>query len=260
MKARTIAALVALGLVVLPVARAPAETPVFSTVVELFTSQSCSSCPPAEAYLGKLAGRADVIALEFHVDYWNDLVDGAAGRWKDIHSSPAYTARQRAYAERLPDGVYTPQMVIDGRTQAIGSRERDVEAAIRDARQRPHLAVHLATLDTGKTELRLSGHEGVSERMAALWLVRFKLSEETKVRAGENRGKTLINHHIVTGMTSLGPALLDGEPTILDTLSGAVDEGCAILIQARDGASVQGPILGAALCPAGMPKAPKNPV
>src|SRR5690242_12854044 len=84
------AVLVAFSLVVTPVTPASAQMPSSPSVVELFTSQSCSSCPPAEAYLGRLAGRADVIALEFHVDYWNDLTYGLAGKWKDVHSSPAF--------------------------------------------------------------------------------------------------------------------------------------------------------------------------
>ena len=250
MKVALIAALVACGLAVTRGSPVLAETTGSPSVVELFTSQSCYSCPPAEAYLGKLAARSDLIALEFHVDYWNDLVDGTAGRWTDVHSNPAYTARQRAYAERLPGGVYTPQMVIDGRAQAIGSREKDVEAAIGAARKFPRLAIHLATSSAGKTELRLSGGKGVSEGSAGLWLVRFKLREETKVRAGENRGKTLINHHIVTGMTALGPAPLDGETIVLDAFARGLDEGCAILVQAGDERNAEGPILGAALCPA----------
>ena len=263
MTARLAAALVVIGLSVMPVAAARAETLTAPSVVELFTSQSCYSCPPAEAYLGRLAGRADIIALEFHVDYWNDLVHGAAGRWTDVHSDPAYTARQRGYAERLPGGVYTPQMVIDGQAQAVGSRERDVEAAIASARKSPRLGVSLVSLDTGKTELRVSGAERLADRHADragdIWLVRFKLREETKVRAGENRGKVLMNHHIVTGMTHLGAwgfdtssAILDTSSRIFDPVAPGLDEGCAVLIQARG----QGPILGAAMCPATPRKAP----
>lgn len=257
MTARLAAALVVIGLSVMHVTGGHAETPTAPSVVELFTSQSCYSCPPAEAYLGKLAGRADIIALEFHVDYWNDLVYGTAGRWRDVHSDPAYTARQRAYAERLPGGVYTPQMVIDGRAQAIGSRERDVEAAIASARKNPRLSVSLVSLNTGKTELRMSGADRLIERHAErggdIWLVRFKPREETKVRAGENRGKVLVNHHIVTGMTHLGGWVFDMSSTIFDTVSPVfdtvapgLDGGCAVLIQAPG----QGPILGAAMCPA----------
>ena len=88
------------------------------TVVELFTSQGCYSCPPAEAFLGELAKRSDVVALEFHVDYWDDLVYGSAGQWKDPFSDPAYTRRQQVYARGIPGGrVYTPQIVVDGRLE-----------------------------------------------------------------------------------------------------------------------------------------------
>jgi hypothetical protein len=250
MTSRIAAALVVFGLAVIRITPLAAEMPAAPIVVELFTSQSCSSCPPAEAYLGKLAGRPDLVALEFLVDYWNDLVDGAAGRWTDVHSDPAYTARQRVYAGRLPSsfgGVYTPQMVIDGRFQAVGTRAREVEAAIAAARQSPHLALTLATLDTVKTELRVSGGAAVMDRVADIWLVRFRARAETKIRAGENRGKTLVNHHIVTDMTRLGGWVLDRSSIILDSVSHGLDGGCAVLIQAPK----QGPILGAAMCPNG---------
>ena len=267
MTARLAVALVVIGLSVMAFAAARAETPTPPSVVELFTSQSCYSCPPAEAYLGRLAGRPDIIALEFHVDYWNDLVYGTAGRWTDVHSDPAYTARQRGYAARqinpLAGGVYTPQMVIDGQAQAVGSRERDVEAAIASARKSPRLDVSLVSLNTGKTELRVSGAERLADRHADragdIWLVRFKPRAETKVRAGENRGKVLINHHMVTGMTRLGAwgfdtssAILDTSSRIFDPVAPGLDEGCAVLIQARG----QGPILGAAMCPPTPRKAP----
>ena len=259
MKLRKSVALVAMALAVTPIALAvaPKAADISSgpVVVELFTSQSCSSCPPAEALLGQLAGRSDLIALEFHVDYWNDLVHGAAGRWTDVHSDPAYTARQRSYAERLPGGVYTPQMVIDGRLQAVGSRARDVEAAIAAARKVPRLQVSLTTSDAGKTELRVSGAAGVVERDADIWLVRFRDRVETKVRAGENRGKALVNHHIVTGapllLGRLGGPVFDAGSTILKGVSFGLNEGCAVLVQAPG----QGPILGAARCPAVAAKA-----
>src|SRR5437868_14761375 len=99
-------------------------------VVELFTSQGCSSCPPADALLGELARRDDVLPLAFHVDYWDRL------GWKDPFSSAAATARQRTYARQLDAAnVYTPQMVVDGRIDVVGSYRDQVLRAIDRARQ-----------------------------------------------------------------------------------------------------------------------------
>src|SRR5579872_562411 len=95
-----------------PARSAELERPV---LLELFTSQSCSSCPPADALLGELAGQPDVLALSFHIDYWNDL------GWVDRFSAPAFTARQQAYAQRHGFKVYTPQLVVDGRSDVVGS-------------------------------------------------------------------------------------------------------------------------------------------
>ena len=104
------------------VARDPDARP---TVVELFTSQGCHSCPPADAYLGVLSGRDDIIALAHHVDYWNYI------GWKDPFSSPQATERQHSYARAMRKrSVYTPQMVIDGRYDAVGSRRSQVDRAI----------------------------------------------------------------------------------------------------------------------------------
>jgi hypothetical protein len=218
-----------------------AEAPV---VVELFTSQSCSSCPPAEAYLGKLAGRADVLALEFHVDYWDDLVAGFSGRWKDAFSKHDFTERQRAYAARLPDGqVYTPQMVIDGSAFAVGSQERDVETQIRKARAQPMAPVSISADGAGFSVAL--GSAGTPSEPASVWLVRYLDQVTTKVRAGENRGMILTNHHIVTDTVRLGE--WSGKPTQLLTgpLTLAPGESCAVLVQ---GVAV-GPILAAATCP-----------
>jgi hypothetical protein len=107
----------------------PANADTRPVVVELFTSQSCSSCPPADALLGELARRGDVVALGFHISYW----DGPG--WKDPFSSQSSTDRQRAYARLFGLGqVYTPQMVVDGVHEMVGSDREQVLAAMRDAR------------------------------------------------------------------------------------------------------------------------------
>src|SRR4051812_17852201 len=111
------------------VAAGPAIAGERPVVVELFTSQGCSSCPPADALLGELTRRADVLPLAFHVDYWNRL------GWKDPYSSAESTARQRTYARQLGlRTIYTPQMVVDGGIDVVGSERADVLKAIDAAR------------------------------------------------------------------------------------------------------------------------------
>jgi len=212
------------------------------TVVELFTSQSCYSCPPAEVFLGELSARPDVVALEFHVDYWDDLVYGAAGKWKDPFSSPAFTERQRGYnrAIRSKSAVYTPQMVIDGRAEAVGSDRGAVAAALGRAGAPGRIEVSVALRDGGGAVTLVGGHR----EPAAVWLVRYVRSETTRVEAGENKGKTLKNHNIVTGLDRIGE--WRGSPVTIEVpgLALGPDEGCAVLVQGER----PGPMLGAGLC------------
>jgi hypothetical protein len=217
-------------------------------VVELFTSQGCYSCPPAEAYLGKLSKRSDVVALEYHVDYWDDLVYGLAGKWKDPFSSPDFTRRQRQYNTviRKTSGVYTPQMVIAGTLETVGSHEDKVEKAISVVSQTgtSPLSVHVKPDNSGQLLVRIDGRSASS---APVWLVRFHKSVETVVRSGENKGKTLISHNIVNGVERIGE--WNGTPlTLTATLpSIASGEGCAILVQKK----TTGTIFGANYCPVG---------
>ena len=226
------------------IAGEPAKRP---TVIELFTSQSCYSCPPAEAYLGELAAKDNIIALEFHVDYWNDLVHGGDGRWRDVHSSAAYTERQRAYAARLPRGqVYTPQMVIDGQSFAVGSRRQNVSERMGQAQNGAHrrLAVAVSHGKAARYNISVAGrHNGP----ATVWLVRFTKAVTTRIRAGENRGKTLTNHNIVTEVKRIAQWRGQALSVAVKDFTLKLGEGCAILVP--DNAA--GPILGAAHCPAG---------
>ena len=109
----------ALASSIAPAARAAPK----SVVLELFTSQGCSSCPPADALLGQLARRSDVIALAWHVDYWDHL------GWRDRFASPTATDRQRTYARQLGSDVFTPALVVDGQTIVVGSDRAAIEAA-----------------------------------------------------------------------------------------------------------------------------------
>lgn len=225
----------------LPAAAAERRT----TVVELFTSQSCYSCPPAERFLGALAGEPNIVALEYHVDYWDDLVYGSAGQWKDKFSRSDHTDRQRSYnvAIRHRTGVYTPQIVIDGKYQAVGSQTGAVRDAIRKAKTD---AGRVLSVRVENTTAGLAVHvDGDGEGSARVNVVTFIRSATTEVRAGENKGKTLVNHHVVTASRRIGT--WQGKPLIVDlrkNLPGQ-NEGCAVLVQQGDG----GQILGAAYCP-----------
>ena len=214
-------------------------------VVELFTSQSCYSCPPAEALLGELVERDDLIALELHVDYWDDLVYGSAGRWKDLFSSPAFTARQQRYAARIRNsGVYTPQIVVDGVVQTVGSkRGRVLRLVERSASIVKPVLVSVRPAPEGGLTVALEPREG--RPSAAVLLARYDLRRVTPVEAGENKGKTLANHHVVRELVEVGHWTGDPVEIPLPDVRLGPNQGCAVIVQAHD----QGAILGAAACP-----------
>jgi hypothetical protein len=208
-------------------------------VVELFTSQGCSSCPPADALLGELAQRPDVIALAFHIDYWDYI------GWKDPFANADFTQRQRGYAGALGlRTVYTPQMVIDGRADVVGSHRSRVEELVRQSSSVPKLALKLERAG-GKTRLILP--EAHLKRPAAVWLAIYDREERTAVRRGENAGRTLSDYNIVCDLREV--ATWDGRAEALDLdLSDATADGMggAVLIQSEG----QGQIIGALEIPA----------
>jgi hypothetical protein len=204
------------------------ESPV---VVELFTSQGCSSCPPADAFLTDLARqRRDVLPLAFHVTYWDYL------GWKDPYSLDAATARQREYARRLHgDGIYTPQMVVDGTTGFVGSSRSEGISAIAGAAPKP-VAVSVAR--EGQTLLITVG---AGAGLAQVLLVGFDPTHETPVGRGENSGRTLTETNIVRSLTPVG--MWTG-PAVTLRQSPPGGESFAVLLQAEDGR-----IIGAARLP-----------
>ncbi len=215
------------------------------TVVELFTSQSCYSCPPAEEFLTDLATEKSLVALEFHVDYWDDLVYGAAGKWKDVFSKRAYTERQSVYNRNIRGrpNVYTPQMVIDGHLEAVGSRRLQVLSRIREAEKdrRARLDVSAAVDPAAGANVRLAGPV---DRKAAVWIVRYIKERRTEVRAGENKGKSLLSRNVVTEMRRVGDWKGHETSISVPDFRLADGEGCAVLVQDE----ALGPILGAATC------------
>ncbi len=217
------------------------------TVVELFTSQGCYSCPPAEAFLGELAAKEDVLPLEFHVDYWDKLVYGAAGRWKDPFSSPAATQRQQRYNLGLRGSarVYTPQMVVGGKSEMVGTHRREVLSSIRKASTDKCPRIDILIEPKGEGGLKVS-LDGAATGPSAVWFLRFIKAKTTEVLAGENKDKTLTSHNIVTELRRLGD--WKGRMTTLELSDVALDDnqGCAVIVQSES----LGPILGAAICPA----------
>ena len=199
-------------------------------LVELFTSQGCSSCPPADAYLTELAREPGVLAVAYHVDYWDDL------GWRDPFSSVAATARQRAYARLMAlASIYTPQMVVNGRFEAVGSDRDRVAAAIAKAAAIAAATVVALTSAKGALTAEIGAGTGQGE----VWLVTYDLRQETRVRAGENSGRTLTNVNIVRSIEALGT----WSGTALTISRGLPQQGsgAAVFVQASNGA-----ILGAA--------------
>lgn len=206
-------------------AASAADRPV---LVELFTSQSCSSCPPADEKLAELATRPDVLALAYHVDYWNGL------GWRDPLSLPEATERQRAYAAKLGGGVYTPELVVEGRAQAVGSDRSTVDRLINGAQR--GVADAGASLRREKGEFLI--HVGAGSRprgIAQVMLVTYAPRSETVVRGGENAGRALVNVNAVRSLRSVGT--WNGEAFDLRIASRAGDAGAraAIFVQDADG-------------------------
>jgi len=205
-------------------------------VVELFTSEGCSSCPAADAFLGELARtRADVLPLAFHITYWDNL------GWPDPFALPAATERQRAYAALLSGspGVYTPQMVIDGRTDAVGSDRAAVLAAISAAPRLPAVPLTLARQGDG---LALTVGAGPAARPARLVLLGYDRQHVTTVARGENAGRRLTESNVVRSITALGEWRGEALSRQVKLPAG---EAYAVLLQAEDGRIIAAAVAGA---------------
>jgi hypothetical protein len=214
------------GLMCLLLGIAPLYAGERPTVVELFTSEGCSSCPPADALLAELAGRPDVLALSFHVDYWDRL------GWKDPFSSADATRRQHGYADILGLAtVYTPQIVVDGRWQAVGSDRAEVERALGAARRGGDEAPVALAVDHGRARITLGpGDDRVS---ATLLLIGFDRRHVTAVTRGENGGRTLPHVDVVRVIEEVGQ--YDGRAKTLEVPIRSPCDRVAAILQARDG-------------------------
>lgn len=222
--------------------KAPAAAPTV-TVIELFTSQGCSSCPTADALLKTYTARPGTIALTFPVDYWDYL------GWKDTLASPKFSARQRAYSKARGDGrVYTPQVVVNGLKHALGSSETDIDTAI---------ALTTPKIDPMRVGVRLrsvkehlvidleAAREPAQATEATIWLALIRREVEVKIKRGENHGKIGVYHNVVREWMPVG--VWNGTAATIKLAHHAVKQsgadGCAIILQHGDA----GAIVGAAL-------------
>ncbi len=205
------------------------------SVVELFTSQGCSSCPPADRYFGELNSRPNLILISWNVDYWDYL------GWKDTLGDPSHTKRQRSYS--MDNKVYTPQMVVNGKSFHVGSEKREVEGSL--AKQ-TNLALPMAiTQDGDKITVRLPAS---AYKNLTIMGVGVASKREVKILRGENKGENAHYHRVARGMISLGS--YDGtaqEIVISRREKIALDaDRLVVLIQAKDEKQALKSIVGAA--------------
>lgn len=235
--------LLALALVALPAALAAGIAPARSAedaspkaVVELFTSQGCASCPPADAKLVELSRDPDILALTLPVDYWDYL------GWADTLADPAHSARQRAYAEARGDGkVFTPQMVVNGAIACIGSKPEEVADALEEARADDERLPVAVSVDVagGEADIRVGAG---AEAPAEVWLLAVDREEEVAIARGENTGRHAHYANIVRGMVKIGD-WTGAEARFRHALAGHGDFH-VVLVQKRQEGN-PGAILGA---------------
>ncbi len=218
------------ALTLLGAAWSAASQPGALQVVELYTSQGCSSCPPANAALAQLSARPDILALSFGVTYWDDL------GWKDTFAQKKFTDRQWDYARGLRhDNVATPQVVVNGRLDVVGQSVAEIDAALR----RGSLSSGRPQVVLGPSAVDITG--APPTRPADVWLVRYDpATVQVPVKRGENTGKTLPHKNVVRELTRIGQ--WNGGAKSFAIPSARVGLKTAILVQSPSG----GPILSAA--------------
>ena len=210
-----------------------------AVVVELFTSQGCSSCPPADDYLGRLADNPDVIALALHVDYWDYI------GWTDQFGSPQFTARQKAYARAQGNHtIYTPQMIVNGVERVEGSDPEKVEGDIRRHLDQPQAVALSLTRDVAMLTIKADAKTALTGPLT-VQVIRYRPSETVAIGYGENAGKVMEYHNIVTEWRVLGDWA--GDVPLELTTPAVGDDPIVVILQAADtGARGPGAILAAA--------------
>jgi len=219
-------------------------------LIELYTSHGCSSCPSADKLLGELLQENEnLLALEFHVDYWDSLVHGDAGNFVDPFSQASHSARQREYnAASLSGrpGVYTPQAIVNGRFAAVGSNRQHITKALA-AQVTQALTIRIgagATPDMLNVTITGSDEQLAELAGTDIRLARYIDEAATFITGGENKDKTLVNHNIVKSLETLGEVTRNS-PMSFSVEKPAADGGCVILVQ-EDALT---PVYAAHACP-----------
>ncbi len=225
-------------------------------VVELFTSQGCGFCPPADELLADLARSDDVVALAYHVDYWDYL------GWRDTMASPENTARQQEYSRAFRTrSVFTPQAIVNGREQMNGAKRGKVEAAVRRMAdggpggggegRRLGMSVDVGVSYEGGMMVIETGAAERPVRNAQILIVYFEPATRVKIERGKNAGRELTYWNAVSGFHSAG--MWHGEKTRIELPRNEIARkgagGCAVLVQEMDANDLPGAILGAAILP-----------
>src|SRR5215467_6995070 len=214
-----------------------------TVLVELLTSEGCSSCPPADVLLERLDRSqpipgAQIIVLSEHVDYWNRI------GWADPYSSPAFSARQEQYARRFrTQGPYTPQMVVDGRSQFVGSDARTADSAIRAATKHPSSAIHIAE-EGGSAIIDVGPLPAGTARKAAVYAAYAADSGTQDVLRGENKGRRLNHVAIVKELKQIGT--VDDRTAFQARIP--IDAASRLIVFVQEFGN--GPVWGAAMRPA----------
>ncbi len=215
------------------------ETPPTPIVVEFFTSEGCATCLPANDYLRELGQRRNILPLSFHVDYWDYT------GWQDRFANPAFAERQRAYAAaRGKSMMYTPQMVIAGAIESLGTDRKAVEKALKKADRRHAMyPLSLAKDPSGGIHLKLP--QASLSVPASLWLVTYSYEEATDIKEGENRGKRMVSANVVRSLRKLGMWAGAAEDRLISLNADEIalkPDACAIIANEAE----FGPVVAAA--------------
>lgn len=211
-------------------------------VVEVFTSQGCSSCPAADKFVTSVHRDKDILALAWHVDYWDYL------GWKDTFAKPDHTDRQRRYSRSFEENqIYTPQAVMNGRSHTVGSRSSIIKAALNNYEdQNQGLTIPIkANIVDGVLDIEIDNGKSIGK--ATLWMVYFQDQKQVKVERGENRGKNLVYSNIVRDIELVGMMEPGGLNMMLPLteLSRKGHDSCALILQQTTKYGTPGAIIGA---------------